>query len=140
MKVKATYRPSGYRVPQLSKAYDAGLRAAARVQQAALVAEFASRGYGYLNGDYATGRASFIQVGEILAGSGVRRIQVYTDANRNGRPYPFFWEFGHNNPFTKRPEHQPIFQPVLEATADAATQAGWKAFSMKARTMPRNAT
>ena len=138
MKVRSTYRPSGYRVPELRAAYTAGLRAAARVQQEALQAEFASRGFGYIHGLYATGDASNIKIGDVRTKSGELKIQVYTEAERDGRPYPYFWEFGHQNRFTGQPEHQPIFQPVLEETAQAATDAGFKAFSVKARTTKRS--
>lgn len=124
-------------MPDLRRAYASGLRAAARVQQAALEAEFASRGYGYIHGLYATGEASNIQISDINTQSGELKIQVYTDAERDGRPYPFFWEFGHQNKFTGQTEHQPIFQPVLEETAQQATDAGFKAFSITARTTPR---
>lgn len=138
MKVRSSYRPSGHRVPELRAAYAAGLRAAARVQQAALEAEFASRGFGYIHGLYATGEASNIQISDIQTKSGQLKIQVYTAAERDGRPYPYFWEFGHNNRFTGQPERQPIFQPVLEETAQLATEAGWNAFSVKARTTKRS--
>jgi hypothetical protein len=97
------------------KSVDQGMIAAAEILRAAVVDKFVpgeSGELGYIHGDYATGAASDVQIGAPYTREGIRRIRVFTNAERDGRPYPFFWEFGHLDMAPR-----PFFRDSMEEVA-----------------------
>jgi hypothetical protein len=97
---------------QFLKSVDRGMVAAAELLQEAVIDKFESRDLGYIHGEYATGAAADVQIGAPYTRQGIRRIRVFTAAERDGRPYPFFWEFGH-----LKMEPRPFFRDSMEEVA-----------------------
>lgn len=73
---------------------------------------------GYTSGDFATGNAADIQITPVYTKRGKRQADVYSAANRDGVPYPAYWELGHDNQITGKYEQVEIWRPALEQHAD----------------------
>jgi hypothetical protein len=115
---------------RLTAACQAAVAAAGEVQQFDITSRFAAHGDGYKSGEYATGEASDIQVAPTTGESaGTHAVFVFTAANRDGRPYPMFWEKGHENKWTGKEEPPvPYFMDTFESTKQLATEAAAQAF------------
>lgn len=164
-KLQKKYTPRLARERELNEAFEAAILAGAKKQQKAVQAEFALHGQGYVHGNFATGKASNIQLAPITRVDGRVFGGAYTDATReqrdendpispfkafegetgggsmpSGSPYPLFWEFGHTNVYTRGFVHQPVFQPALERSADTATRSAYLAFIRKAKSFGKQST
>jgi hypothetical protein len=117
---RGKYTRNPRRSREILAAIDAGVLAAAeRYREAVLeywdsVAPMSDNGaLGYISGEYAMGPASDLKITEVRTSRGKRVADVYSDAERDGHPYPVYWELGHDNYFTKNHEVMPIFGPAL---------------------------
>ena len=125
-KRRSKYTPNKRRDKQTIAAMDKALMVAAQRLYERVEEEFLSRGGGFKHGFYAKGATlDGLQIGAPSreGGSigsaartigGKRAIRVFTDAERDGRPYPLFWEVGHENYVTGNTEKEPVFSVVLE--------------------------
>jgi hypothetical protein len=118
---KGKYTKNPRRDREIIAAIDAGVMAAAEKYREEVIEYWISEvGFG-VNGHLgytpegmsATGTASDIKIGPIERRKGKRVADVYSPGERDGEPYPAFWELGHNNKFTNQKEEQPIFGPAL---------------------------
>ena len=118
---RSSYRPNSRRSREVLKAVDAGVIAGAEAMANAVLEYWIANAAfpGYTTGDYAKGNAADIQVSPVYTKRGKRQADVYSAANRDGEPYPAYWELGHNNLFTGNPEERvEIWRPALEQHAD----------------------
>lgn len=101
----------------LKRAKRFGLAAAARV----LVREVKRRlRGGYTSGDFVTGNVqnsvTYLEPYEV--GNGDYETLVGTNVD-----YALFWELGHNNIFTRKPEHEPVWIPAIQEVEGELSQA-----------------
>jgi hypothetical protein len=113
MAKKTGYTPNKRRSRELLNVMDSALYGGAEAVLMAIDSEFASRNEGFIDGEYATGyAANSNEVTAPFTKRGLRRIRVQNTANREGRPYPVFWEVGwfdENGTF----HHAPLYEPAL---------------------------
>lgn len=117
---KGKYTPNSRRSRQILSAIDAGvLQAADRYREAVLeywdsqVSMGDNGALGYVHSEYAEGPASDLKISPVRTSRGRRVADVYSDAERDGHPYPVYWELGHENVWTQQWEEMPIFGPAL---------------------------
>lgn len=87
---------------------------------------------GYTSGDFVTGDAlNHVGISVPVPDGDGWAIRVgsslgdptWTRGSGKAAPYPWFWEVGHHNVFTRKWECVPIWGPALEATREQCTTA-----------------
>lgn len=117
---RSEYRPNNRRSRAMLQAIDAGVLAGAEAMANAVLEYWIANAAfpGYTSGDFAKGNAANIEITPVYTKRGKRQADVYSAANRDGEPYPAYWEFGHDNKITGNYEKFEIWRPALEQYAD----------------------
>ena len=123
---RSAFKPNPGLLRQYRAAVDSALVSGALVVMDEIDREFESRNDGFQHGWYASDPPNArlgVRVDRVRTRDGVRRIQVVNDANRDGHPYPLYWELGHVNLFTSAYEEAPVMLPAMERAAGRVRSA-----------------
>lgn len=117
---RSEYRSNKRRSRATLDAIDAGVIAGAEAMANAILEYWIANAAfpGYTSGDFAKGNAADIQITPVYTKRGKRQADIYSAANRDGEPYPAYWELGHENVVTGKYERVEIWRPAMEQYAD----------------------
>lgn len=118
------YKANPRRSKQVLRSIDEGVIAGAQAMADAVLEYWIAHAPfpGYTSGEFAKGNAADLQITPVYTKRGKRQADVYSAANRDGEPYPAYWELGHDNVITGKHERVEIFRPALEQNAGVVGQ------------------